>query len=966
MKHVLKHCKDIFDDQLVVAHFFNARGEQLEKTCLGMLRSIVYQLVLRDNAVRSRFDQRFREKEMMHEAGMFEWRTSDLREFVVSELGHRITRPVVLVVDALDECSEADVRMVVELLEELSARATRAGTTVRICLSSRHYPTINMNRKLESTLDNKKGHQEDIASYVQEKLESKDEKLRRGLEEKSNSVFLWAILVVAILNKASYAGRIEEMAETLASLPGDLEAVFDKMLGRDDANQPETVLMLQLVLFSPRPLTLEELFFGVTAETAPQLSGPWDPDRITSQIIERRITSSSRGLIEVREGGDGPEAQFIHRSVNDFLHRNQRLCRLDPSLGPDPFRASHKRLWSCCWRYVERLGIIGESAKDVDDAGLCHPFLKYALSFVVYYANEALTTEGARREWRSRPRWLSLFQGRPRPASTIDDDVQLWLAGYSSWFAWWKQTMASLSIDDDNVQVDEDAEISYILAINGWQRMLKIILHNAADVNAQGGYFGNALQAAAYGGSKETVQLLLDAGADVHAQGGQYGNALQAAAASPYGGWKETVQLLLDAGADVNAQGGEYGNALQAAAASPIGRSKETVQLLLDAGADVNAQGGHFGNVLQAAAFGGSKETVQLLLDAGADVHAQGGEYGNALQAAAASPYRGSKETVQLLLDAGADVHAQGGEYGNALQAAAASPYGGSKETVQLLLDAGADVKAQGGQYGNALQAAAASPFGRSKETVQLLLDAGADVNAQGGKYGTALQAAAASPYGGSKETVQLLLDARADVHAQGGYFGNALQAAAMGGSKETVQLLLDAGADVHAQGGEYGNALQAAAASPYRGSKETVQLLLDAGADVHAQGGKYGNALQAAAYGGSEETVQLLLDAGADVHAQGGKYGNALQAAAYGGSEETVQLLLDARADVHAQGGKYGNALQAAAYGGSEETVQLLLDAGADVHAQGGKYGNALQAASSKAHHTMIRLLLESGAQPP
>jgi hypothetical protein len=42
------------------------------------------------------------------------------------------------------------------------------------------------------------------------------------------------------------------------------------------------------------------------------------------------------------------------------------------------------------------------------------------------------------------------------------------------------------------------------------------------------------------------------------AQGGRYGNALQAASA---GGYEKAVQTLLAAGADVNAQGGEYGNA---------------------------------------------------------------------------------------------------------------------------------------------------------------------------------------------------------------------------------------------------------------------------------------------------------------------------------------------------------------------------------------------------------------------
>jgi hypothetical protein len=57
------------------------------------------------------------------------------------------------------------------------------------------------------------------------------------------------------------------------------------------------------------------------------------------------------------------------------------------------------------------------------------------------------------------------------------------------------------------------------------------------------------------------VRMLLDKGPDVNAQGGRYSNALQAAS---WGGHEKVVQMLLDMGADVNAQGGRYSNALEA------------------------------------------------------------------------------------------------------------------------------------------------------------------------------------------------------------------------------------------------------------------------------------------------------------------------------------------------------------------------------------------------------------------
>jgi ankyrin repeat domain-containing protein 50 len=59
--------------------------------------------------------------------------------------------------------------------------------------------------------------------------------------------------------------------------------------------------------------------------------------------------------------------------------------------------------------------------------------------------------------------------------------------------------------------------------------MVQMLLNAGAEVNAQGGYYGNALQAALIRGHEKIVQMLLDARVEVNAQGGYYGNALQAA-----------------------------------------------------------------------------------------------------------------------------------------------------------------------------------------------------------------------------------------------------------------------------------------------------------------------------------------------------------------------------------------------------------------------------------------------------
>ena len=208
------------------------------------------------------------------------------------------------------------------------------------------------------------------------------------------------------------------------------------------------------------------------------------------------------------------------------------------------------------------------------------------------------------------------------------------------------------------------------------QKLLTSLKGGTTDVvNVADNWNQAALSIAAEYGHNELVKLLLDAGAEVNAQGGGYGNALQVAS---YIGYEQVIKLLLHRGADINAQGGLYGNALQAAS---IGGHEQVVKLLLEQGANVNAQGGQYGNALQAASVSGHKQIVKLLFNQGAKINTQGGHYNNALYAAS---IKGDEQVVKLLLNQGAKINAQGGRFGNVLQAASVRRH---KQVVKLLLD---------------------------------------------------------------------------------------------------------------------------------------------------------------------------------------------------------------------------------------------------------------------------------------
>ena len=100
---------------------------------------------------------------------------------------------------------------------------------------------------------------------------------------------------------------------------------------------------------------------------------------------------------------------------------------------------------------------------------------------------------------------------------------------------------------------------------------MQLVLEKGADVNAQGGEYGTALQAASANRDLDIVRLLLDKGADINARGGKYGTALQAVFApadTPYSATPlHAAEVLLAHGADFTAHvpGSEFGDALSAA-----------------------------------------------------------------------------------------------------------------------------------------------------------------------------------------------------------------------------------------------------------------------------------------------------------------------------------------------------------------------------------------------------------------
>ncbi len=829
---------------------------------------------------------------------------------------------IICILDALDECEKDSRSQLLEKLVSFSSHIESHKSSsyrLKFLVTSRPYDDLEERFKSLSDVstylridgdDKSKIIGPEINLVIDREMlliaeglsDEHSERISKHLKDMDNRNYLWLFLTLDIIkgSRSKYS-KMSSIDSLLKSLPSKVSDAYEEILSKSSDGVTARVL-LQLIVAATRPLSLQEVNIALTVATQKASCTSYkalDQDLWPQQNFKSIVRNICGLFVSIHDG----KVSLIHQTAREFLVRSTELPELQSGKwqGYLDMATAHCTMSQICLDYLNFNDVASMFQDQLDkdhrtQQGNESYFLNYtALNWPVHYVSQG--SELAKDSWSAAKNLYNTL-----------------LPQQSYWFKIYCESTYLRSKDWTSLG---------IASLLGLKYVAESFLDEGADVNAQGGRYGNALQAASSGGHEKVVQMLLEKGADVNAQGGDFGNALQAAS---QGDHDQVVQMLLDKGADVNARGGEYGNALQAA--SQRGHN-QVVQMLLDKGADVNAQGGYYGNALYPASERGHDQVVQMLLDKGAAVNAQGGYYGNALQAAS---YGGHDRVVTMLLDKGADVNAQGGSYGNALYPASER---GHNQVVQMLLDKGADVNAQGGYYGNALQAASYRGHDR---VVTMLLDKGADVNAQGRSYGNALYPASER---GHDQVVQMLLDKGADVNAQGGYYGNALQAASYGGHDQVVQILLEKGADVNAQGGDFGNALYAAS---QRGHDQVVQMLLDKGADINAQGRRYSNALQAASSGGHDRVVTMLLEKGAAVNAQGDYCGNALQAASSGGHDQVMQMLLDKGAAVNAQGGSYGNALYPASERGHDQVVQMLLDKGADINAQGRRYGNAMR----------------------
>ncbi|KAK5702989.1 hypothetical protein LTR97_003935 [Elasticomyces elasticus] len=735
MKFVHAHALENAEEkELIISFFFNARGDELERSVVGMYRSLLSQLLQQATDLHYILDKFVPARGVPRP----NWTIDSLRDLLATAVKRLGSRRIMCFVDALDECDEEQVQEMIDHFEELGQNAPGEGNHIYICFASRHYPAVHVQHGLELTLEHEEGHSRDLAKYVQQRLRAGKgkylEEARAHICEKANGVFMWAVLVVEILNKEFLNGRTFAVKKRLHEIPAKLSDLFKDILRRDHDYMDDLLLCLQWVLFAKRPLRREEFYYAMLSglEAAAGSLSEWDPERVTIDDMNRYVLSSSKGLAELTKS-QTPTVQFIHEAVRDFLIKDGGMNEMWANIGTNFQVLAHDRLKHCCETYINnnssRCGSLDytlprDSAEEFRvNLGRRLPFLEYAGHHLLYHADEAASMIPQKAFLKSVAlsaliRVKNAFERYEKRRYTANASLQYLLAdgGHARLVRTARQDGVSFHVRGERYRFpffaalagadphvldallgSEDSSIVADLT----QRM-KLYRNFEVEWSLQNKSYTPLLWAIREGhiGAAERLVYLTEA-YDLNARDEANLSALSWAVGW---GYLTVLDALIARNIDINA----YDDPNETLLCRAVGSSRtKIVRRLLEHGADVKVSRKLYTIPLVLASLRGNLAIVRLLLDHSADVNASTSTSRTALQAASEQGY---SEIVSLLLSYGADVDAGNGE---ALRLACR---GGHEAVVRTLLAHGGSISRMRG-YRAELDAAR-----KHESIVQLLL----------------------------------------------------------------------------------------------------------------------------------------------------------------------------------------------------------------------------------------------------
>jgi energy-coupling factor transporter ATP-binding protein EcfA2 len=368
----------------VATFFFNARGSSDQKSMLGLLKSLLMQLLpICATSFKDLVDLLGLKISRGGGEGGVEWYVEELKEALLKLCSVQRNLPIYMFVDAIDECedvedSNTNARSIAVFLRDLADKAHHSKSKLNICMSSRPYPTVSIQHCAEISVDVQ--NHGDIERYVsreldQYELESSTKFDIQGLlTSKAAGVFLWARLVLNSIAQRFDDGLSLDLSSALnylEELPKTIHQLFDRIIQKLSSQERLHALRLfQWALFAQRPLSADEWIHILALVDEPELHSikEWrkrtygvgggdgeayrDRDRVREMDrLTKRLRKMTGGLLEVvlqefSQEDDHSEVVSSMRPISLASVGSARAGSTEP-YGPATFVVESMHLSAC-------------------------------------------------------------------------------------------------------------------------------------------------------------------------------------------------------------------------------------------------------------------------------------------------------------------------------------------------------------------------------------------------------------------------------------------------------------------------------------------------------------------------------------------------------------------------------------------------------------------------------------------
>ncbi|KAF0325675.1 hypothetical protein GQ607_007117 [Colletotrichum asianum] len=311
--------------EATVSYFFFKAGEEGRHHSHQALCAILHQV--------------FKEHAKALNFAMKEYSSSDSKNFthnieklwdILCETADSLpNRQIIVIIDALDECSEVTRNRFIDLL--VSTFPQMIGSRkllgrLKIIVTSRPWPSIETRfRYLSCVRLRGENETSSLSRDIEMMVQAKVSKLRvegtitpeacsileTTLAQGADRTFLWASLVLETISKLP-SRKLSAVKSTLEDTPADLDQLYETAL-LDVEDHVAVTRMLQIVLAATRPLTLDEINMAMcissTHRTVQDLLQDLEPD------MEYTVKQLGGFFLRIINS----TVHLVHQTARDFL-----------------------------------------------------------------------------------------------------------------------------------------------------------------------------------------------------------------------------------------------------------------------------------------------------------------------------------------------------------------------------------------------------------------------------------------------------------------------------------------------------------------------------------------------------------------------------------------------------------------------------------------------------------------------